>query len=192
MSAVLKTTKSMAVGAILAASVGCATSSTGPSPQLSLSAAAPASVQSAYSSWVSGAKLASDAKEHCYGVSLKGQNDCGAASGTSCKGDMMASGDCKSSAGMSCKGDKMASGDCKASAGMSCKGDKMASGDCKSSAGMSCKGDKMASGDCKSSAGITCSGNASVDWQGDAWMYVPKGSCEMIVTPAGMGSLKPK
>ncbi len=170
MSAPMKISKTIAVGAILAASVGCASTAPKPNSQISIAANAPTAVKSAYSSWVGGGSLSKDAKEHCYGISLKGENDCGASASTSCKG---------------------AKADCKAGAGSSCKGE-MASGDCKAGAGSSCKGDKGAKADCKASAGITCRGNATVDWQGDAWLYTPKGSCEYIVTPNGRGSLTPK
>ncbi len=201
MSAHLKISKTIAVGAILAAGVGCTTTTpAGPSAGISIAQSAPTSVKSAFSKWVGGGSLAEGEREKCYGVSLKGENDCGAASGTSCKGAKSdckagtgssckgAKADCKAGAGSSCKGAKH---DCKSGAGMSCKG-KMAKHDCKAGAGMSCKGDKMAKADCKASAGITCKGNATVDWQGDAWVYVPKGSCTSIITPAGNGSLTPK
>lgn len=173
MSAPMKISKTIAVGAILAASVGCASTAPKPNSQISIAANAPTAVKSAYSSWVGGGSLSKDAKEHCYGISLKGENDCGASASTSCKGAKGAKADCKAGAGSSCKG-------------------KMASGDCKAGAGSSCKGDKGAKADCKASAGITCRGNATVDWQGDAWLYTPKGSCEYIVTPNGRGSLTPK
>ncbi len=210
MSAPLRTTKILAIGAILAASVGCATSTpSAPSALLKLDNAAPSQVKAAYSTWVGGGKLAKNSKEKCYGVSLKGENDCGAASGTSCKG---AKSDCKAGAGSSCKGMKGAKSDCKAGAGSSCKGTKAgakhdcksgagasckgmkgAKSDCKAGAGSSCKGTKSgAKSDCKASSGITCKGNATADWQGDAWTYVPKGSCALIITPNGNGSLTPK
>ncbi|MBL4871394.1 MAG: DUF2282 domain-containing protein, partial [Robiginitomaculum sp.] len=147
MSVHFKATKTIAIGAILAASVGCATSYTStPSAQLKLDNAASSEVRAAYSSWVGGAKLSKSAKEKCYGVSLKGENDCGAASGTSCKG---AKSDCKAGAGASCKGTKAAAHDCKAGAGASCKGTKAAAHDCKAGAGASCKGTKAAAHDCK-------------------------------------------
>lgn len=41
--------------------------------------------------------------------------------------------------------------------------------------------------DCQTSAG-SCAGTAKEDGQGDAWMYLPKGTCEKIVG----GSLMPK
>jgi len=46
---------------------------------------------------------------------------------------------------------------------------------------------KAAKNDC-STATTACPGTSKVDNQPDAWMYVPKGTCEKI---AG-GSLKPK
>lgn len=34
--------------------------------------------------------------------------------------------------------------------------------------------------DCKAGPGTTCAGTASVDYQGNAWRFVPKGSCATI------------
>ncbi|MDQ6867961.1 MAG: DUF2282 domain-containing protein, partial [Pseudomonadota bacterium] len=45
--------------------------------------------------------------------------------------------------------------------------------------------------DCKAGAGTTCAGTSKVDYQGNAWKYVPKGTCETMKTPNGMGSLNP-
>ena len=46
--------------------------------------------------------------------------------------------------------------------------------------------------DCKAGAGTTCAGTAKADYQGNAWKYVPKGTCTTIKTPNGMGSLAAK
>lgn len=46
--------------------------------------------------------------------------------------------------------------------------------------------------DCAAGPGTTCAGTQKVDYQGNSWKYVPKGTCETIKTPNGMGSLKPK
>ena len=43
--------------------------------------------------------------------------------------------------------------------------------------------------DCKAGAGTSCQGSSTSDFQTDAWAYVPKGSCELIITPNGNGSL---
>ncbi len=43
--------------------------------------------------------------------------------------------------------------------------------------------------DCKAGAGTSCEGTSTVDFQGNAWTYAPKGSCEYIVTPEGTASL---
>ena len=43
--------------------------------------------------------------------------------------------------------------------------------------------------DCKAGAGTSCAGTAKVDYQGNAWKNVPKGTCVTIKTPSGMGSL---
>jgi uncharacterized membrane protein len=43
--------------------------------------------------------------------------------------------------------------------------------------------------DCKAGAGTTCAGTSKVDYQGDSWKYVAKGTCESIGTPNGHGTL---
>ena len=46
--------------------------------------------------------------------------------------------------------------------------------------------------DCKAGAGTTCAGTSKVDYQGNAWSMVPKGTCEKTVSktsPTGMGQL---
>lgn len=43
--------------------------------------------------------------------------------------------------------------------------------------------------DCKAGPGTTCAGTSKVDYQGNAWKNVPKGTCTTIQTPKGMGSL---
>ncbi|MBV6632541.1 MAG: DUF2282 domain-containing protein [Alphaproteobacteria bacterium] len=45
--------------------------------------------------------------------------------------------------------------------------------------------------DCKAGAGTSCQGTSTIDFQGNAWTYAPKGSCEFIETPHGPASLKP-
>ena len=46
--------------------------------------------------------------------------------------------------------------------------------------------------DCKAGAGTTCAGTSKVDYQGNAWKYVARGTCEKMKNPDGtMGSLKP-
>ncbi len=44
--------------------------------------------------------------------------------------------------------------------------------------------------DCMAGAGTSCQGSSTVDFQGNAWTYAPKGSCELISTPDGTGSLE--
>ena len=46
--------------------------------------------------------------------------------------------------------------------------------------------------DCKAGAGTSCAGTSKVAYQGDAWKFVPAGSCVKIKTPKGPGSLTPK
>jgi uncharacterized membrane protein len=47
--------------------------------------------------------------------------------------------------------------------------------------------------DCKAGAGTTCAGTSKVDFQGNAWTMVPKGTCEKTVSktsPSGFGQMK--
>ena len=47
--------------------------------------------------------------------------------------------------------------------------------------------------DCKAGAGTTCAGTSKVDFQGNAWTMVPKGTCERTVSktsPTGFGQQK--
>jgi len=47
--------------------------------------------------------------------------------------------------------------------------------------------------DCKAGAGTTCAGTSKVDYQGNAWSLVPKGTCEKTMSktsPTGMGQMK--
>lgn len=46
--------------------------------------------------------------------------------------------------------------------------------------------------DCKAGAGTTCAGSSKMDHQGNAWSYVPKGTCEKTASktsPTGHGQL---
>lgn len=45
--------------------------------------------------------------------------------------------------------------------------------------------------DCAAGPGTTCAGTSKVDYQGNAWTLVPKGTCVTMKTPKGMGSLQP-
>jgi uncharacterized membrane protein len=45
--------------------------------------------------------------------------------------------------------------------------------------------------DCAAGPGTSCAGTSKRDYQGDAWTYVPKGTCTTIKTPKGTGSLTP-
>jgi uncharacterized membrane protein len=45
--------------------------------------------------------------------------------------------------------------------------------------------------DCAAGPGTTCAGTSKVDYQGNAWTYVAKGTCTSIKTPKGSGSLQP-
>ena len=55
-----------------------------------------------------------------------------------------------------------------------------------------CYGVSMAGkNDCAAGPGTTCAGTSKMDYQGNAWKYVPAGTCTSIRTPKGMGSLTP-
>jgi uncharacterized membrane protein len=43
--------------------------------------------------------------------------------------------------------------------------------------------------DCAAGPGTSCAGTSTVDFQGNAWSYVPEGTCTSIETPYGNGSL---
>jgi uncharacterized membrane protein len=45
--------------------------------------------------------------------------------------------------------------------------------------------------DCAAGPGTTCAGTSKMDYQGNAWKYVVKGTCTTMKTPTGMGSLTP-
>jgi uncharacterized membrane protein len=52
--------------------------------------------------------------------------------------------------------------------------------------GVSLKGQN----DCKAGEGTSCAGTSTIDYQGNAWKLVPKGSCTAMETPLGAGSLE--
>jgi uncharacterized membrane protein len=46
--------------------------------------------------------------------------------------------------------------------------------------------------DCKAGPGTSCAGSSKVDYQGNAWSFVPKGTCENLASPTsptGKGQL---
>jgi uncharacterized membrane protein len=45
--------------------------------------------------------------------------------------------------------------------------------------------------DCAAGAGTTCAATSKVDYQGNAWKLVAKGTCVTTNTPVGTGSLTP-
>lgn len=51
--------------------------------------------------------------------------------------------------------------------------------------GISLKGQN----DCAAGPGTTCAGTSKVDYQGNAWKLVDKGTCVTTKTPHGQGSL---
>lgn len=53
--------------------------------------------------------------------------------------------------------------------------------------GVSLKGQN----DCAAGAGTTCAATSKVDYQGNAWKLVAKGTCLTTSTPHGAGSLTP-
>lgn len=50
---------------------------------------------------------------------------------------------------------------------------------------------KAGQNDCAAGPGTTCAGTAMRDYQGNAWKFVPTGTCTSIQTPEGAGSLMP-
>ena len=48
---------------------------------------------------------------------------------------------------------------------------------------------KAAKNDCKAGPGTTCAGTSKVDYQGNAWSLVQKGTCVTTDSPLGKGSL---
>lgn len=47
--------------------------------------------------------------------------------------------------------------------------------------------------DCAAGPGTTCAGTSKVDYQGNAWTLVPKGTCEKTASPTsptGFGQMK--
>jgi uncharacterized membrane protein len=51
---------------------------------------------------------------------------------------------------------------------------------------------KAGGNDCAAGAGTTCAGTSTVDYQGNAWKYVSKGTCVSMSAPGGRkGALKP-
>lgn len=50
---------------------------------------------------------------------------------------------------------------------------------------------KAGHNDCAAGAGTSCAGTSRVDYQGNAWKYVARGTCGSIKTPKGVGSLSP-
>jgi uncharacterized membrane protein len=46
--------------------------------------------------------------------------------------------------------------------------------------------------DCAAGPGTSCAGTSKTDYQGDAWKYVPKGTCTAMATPKGKGALEPQ
>ncbi len=48
---------------------------------------------------------------------------------------------------------------------------------------------KAGKNDCAAGPGTTCAGTSKVDYQGNAWSFVAKGTCTGVKTPKGNGSL---
>ncbi len=45
--------------------------------------------------------------------------------------------------------------------------------------------------DCAAGEGTSCAGTSTIDYQGNSWKLVPKGTCVSTETPLGPGSLEP-
>ncbi len=52
--------------------------------------------------------------------------------------------------------------------------------------GISLKGQN----ECAAGEGTSCAGTSTMDYQGNAWKLVPKGTCATTETPLGPGSLE--
>jgi uncharacterized membrane protein len=51
---------------------------------------------------------------------------------------------------------------------------------------------KAGENDCKAGEGTTCAGTSKIDYQGNSWSLVPKGTCETMELPGGRkGGLEP-
>jgi uncharacterized membrane protein len=51
---------------------------------------------------------------------------------------------------------------------------------------------KAGANDCAAGAGTTCAGTSKINYQGDAWKFVPKGTCAATKVSGGRtGSLSP-
>ena len=71
--------------------------------------------------------------------------------------------------------------------------DTKAAGESNAAATEKCYGVALAGkNDCAAGAGTTCAGTSKVDYQGNSWKSVAKGTCASIQTPKGHGSLTPK
>ena len=59
-------------------------------------------------------------------------------------------------------------------------------------ANVKCYGVSLAGkNDCAAGPGTTCAGTSTVDYQGNAWTYVPEGTCTAMALPGGRkGSLQ--
>lgn len=64
---------------------------------------------------------------------------------------------------------------------------KMSSGNVEKCYGVALAGQN----DCMAGPGTSCAGTSKVDYQGNAWKLVDKGTCTKIKTPKGTGSLQP-
>lgn len=42
--------------------------------------------------------------------------------------------------------------------------------------------------DCRAGAGTSCEGTSTIDFQGNAWTFTPRGLCEHLITPHGPGA----
>ena len=47
---------------------------------------------------------------------------------------------------------------------------------------------KAGENDCAAGPGTTCAGTSTIDYQGNAWKLVKKGTCASVETPLGNGS----
>lgn len=50
---------------------------------------------------------------------------------------------------------------------------------------------KAGENQCAAGPGTTCAGTSTIDYQSNAWVLVPTGTCESMETPNGQGTLEP-
>jgi uncharacterized membrane protein len=76
-------TSSIAAALLVGASLAATPALAKPNAQLSISEQAPADARAAFTRWVQTDRI-QGGREQCYGIALRGENDCKAGAGTTC------------------------------------------------------------------------------------------------------------